>query len=460
MSVGRLGLRARLVAAFVGIAALAVLVAALLTGWGLHRTFDDYLERRSDQAGRDAVALAESTYRNAGGRWSADALDILSHELVLTGYDYRLRAGGRVLIDTTKLDRAGLDFRRVAELPVRGPRGGRVATLELYALGEGGNTPADEELRDELDQGHLLAAAIAGLVAIGAGLVVAGRLSRPLRRLTAAARGLAAGGRTPELPGASAEVRDLAEALDGLSADLERQRRARRQLAADLSHELRTPLMLLQGRIEAMQDGVVAFDADGLAALHTETLRLSRLIGQIERLAESEAQSSPLRGGRVALDEVAAQVHGTLAAAFEIRGLALEVDARPARAAADPDAVRQIVVNLLSNALKYAPQEGAVRLATALEDGWATLRVRDDGDAAGLDPERIFERFYRGSEAAWTSGGEGLGLAIARELAEAQGGSLELERSQGTCFVLRLPPAAGGAPGRARPSSAERVTKR
>ncbi|WP_217915461.1 sensor histidine kinase [Miltoncostaea marina] len=459
MSVGRLGLRARLVAAFVGIAALAVLVAALLTGWGLHRTFDDYLARRSDQAGRDAVALAETAYATAGGRWSADALDILSHELVLTGYDYRLREGGRVLIDTTKLDRDGLDFRRVSELPVHGPRGGRVATLELYALGADGDTPADEELRQELDQGHLLAAAIAAVVAIGAGLVVAGRLSRPLRRLTVAARGLAAGGRTPELPGASAEVRELAEALDGLSADLERQRRARRQLAADLSHELRTPLMLLQGRIEAMQDGVVPFDADGLAALHTETLRLSRLIGQIERLAESEAQPSPLRVGVVALDEVAAQVHASLAAAFEIRGLALEVDARPARAAGDPDAVRQIAVNLLSNALKYAPPAGAVRLGTALDDGWATMRVHDDGDPAALDPDRIFERFHRGSEAAWTSGGEGLGLAIARELAEAQGGSLELEPSGGTCFVLRLPAASGAASGRTQAAPTARAPK-
>ncbi len=458
MKVGRLGLRARLVAAFVGIAALAVLVAAILTAWGLHRTFDDYLEQRSAQAGRDAVALAESTYRNAEGRWTPYALDILSHELILTGYDYRLREAGRVLIDTTKLDRAGLDFRRVAALPVDGPGGRQVATLELYALGPGGNTPADEDLREQLDRSHLLAAAIAAIVAIGVGLIMAGWLSRPLRQLTTSARGLAAGGRTPELPGASPEVRDLADALDGLAADLERQRRARRQLADDLSHELRTPLMLLQGRIEAMQDGVAPFDIEGLAALHTETLRLSRLIGQIERLAESEAGASPLRIGVVALDLVATEAHATLAAAFEIRGLAVQVDTRPARAVADRDAVHQITVNLLSNALKYAPPEGVVRLSTSLENGRATLRVHDDGDPTTLDRDRVFERFYRGSEAAWTSGGEGLGLSIARDLAEAQGGTLKLERATGTCFALRLP-AAGDGSGRARAPS-DRVTKR
>jgi len=444
--VARLGLRARLVAAFVGIAALAVLVAALLTGWSLHRSFDDYLDRRSEDAGRSAVSLAEAAHEGAGGRWTPDGLDILSHELVLTGYDYRLRGGGRVLLDTTKLDRAGLDFRRVESLPVEGADGARVGTLELYALGPGGNTLADDELRRELDRGHLLAALIAAAVAIGAGLVVAGRLSRPLRQLTVAARGLAAGGRTPpELPGASPEVRDLSEALGGLAGDLDRQRRARRQLAQDLSHELRTPLMLLQGRIEAMQDGVVPFDADGLATLHTETLRLSRLIGQIERLAQSEAQPPRLVSGDVPLHGIAREAHAALAAAFEMRGLALELHAEPAAALADEDAVRQIATNLLSNALKYAPAEHPVRLSTGIEDDRAVLRVHDDGQ--GLDAARVFERFYRDSDASWHSGGEGLGLTIARELAEAQGGTLEVDSSApGTCFVLRLPLRGRAAP--------------
>lgn len=438
----RVGLRARLVAAFVGIAALTVLVAALLTGWSLHRSFDDYLERRSEEAGRSAVALAESAYADAGGRWTPEGLDVLSHELILTGYDFRLRDDGRVLLDTTKLDLAGLDFRRVASLPVLGAAGARIATLELYALGPEGNTLADDELRRELDRGHLLAALIAAAVAIAAGLVVAGRLSRPLRQLTVAARGLAAGRRTPpELPGASPEVRGLAEALDGLAEDLDRQRRARRQLAHDLSHELRTPLMLLQGRIEAMQDGVVPFDEDGLAALHTETLRLNRLIGQIERLAESEAQPPPLRTGDVPLDEIAREAHAALGAAFEMRGLVLELHAEPAPAFADRDAVRQIATNLLSNALKYAPAGQPVRLATRVEDDRAVLCVHDDGRLEeGTDPSRVFERFYRGSDAAWKSGGEGLGLTIARDLAEIQGGTLELDASSpGTCFVLRLP---------------------
>jgi two-component system, OmpR family, sensor histidine kinase BaeS len=448
--VATLGLRPRLVAAFVGIAALTTLVAALLTSIGLHRSFDGYVERRAEEAARSAMALSEQAYAGVG-RWTPATLDLLAHELVLTGYDFRLVDDGRVLIDTTKLEQAGRGFRAVARLPVRAPGGRQVATLEQFALGPGGSMPADDELRGELDRAHLLAALIAGLIAIAAGLVVAGRLSRPLRHLAAAARGIASGRSTPAaLAGGSREVRELADALGGLADDLDRQRRARQQLAQDLSHELRTPLMLLQSRIEAMQDGVVPFEPDGLAALHVETLRLGRLVGQIERLAEAEARPRPIRPEELALDELARESHRALTAAFELRGLSLELEAEPVTAWADRDAVHQITANLLTNALKYAPDRGPVLLTTSREEEWAVLRVQNGGEPP---PEgerlRLFERFYRGGRVARATGGAGLGLTIARELAEAQGGALELEHADaldGTSFVLRLP--AGPRPAR------------
>lgn len=437
-----LGLRARLVAGFVGIAALATLVAALLTSYSLHRSFDGYLEQRTADAGRSAVTLAEASHAGGGGRWTSEGLDLLSHELVLTGYDYRLTDGGRALLDTTKLDREGPEFRRVARLPVRAPDGARAATLELYALGPSGNMPADDELRGDLDRGHLLAAAIAAVVALGAGLVVAGRLARPLHRLAAAAPGIASGTRVPSAQtGGSREVRDLAQALDGLAEDLARQRRARRQLAQDLSHELRTPLMLLQSRIEAMQDDVIPFDAGGLATLHTETLRLGRLVGQIESLAEAEAQPTPLRRELVALHDLAREAHAAFVPKFELTGIVLDLDVSPCWAEANRDAVRQIAANLLTNALKYGPDGQPVNLSAGREDGMAVLRVSDHGKQI-VGPERrlIFDRFHRGSGAAERSSGAGLGLTIARELAEAQRGTLELESGRDeTSFALKLP---------------------
>lgn len=436
-----LGLRACLVAAFVGIAALTALVASVLTSFGLHHRFDAYLEQRTRDAATNSLSLVESEYADSGG-WTREGADLLAHELVLTGYDFRLVSDGRVLLDTTKLERDAEGFRQVASLPVRDPAGDQVGALQIFALGPRGSLPADDALREELDRAHLIAAVVAAVVAIIAGLVVAGRLSRPLRRLSDTARGLAAGRAPPSLPlSGSREVRELGESLTGLADDLARQQRARRQLAQDLSHELRTPLMLLQSRIEAMQDGVLPFDEDGLGTLHTETLRLGRLIGQIERLAEAEAQPSVMELGPLSLDDLAREAHAALAAAFDIRGLTLEIAAPPTQAIGDRDAVVQIVTNLLSNALKYAPDGSVVRLSTAREGGMAVLRVRDDGEGFDVNEgARLFKRFYRGAGAAQMSGGAGLSLTIARELAACQGGDLRIEdRGAGTCFAFSLP---------------------
>ena len=183
-----------------------------------------------------SAGLAESAYtRGDGGEgWEAGTLETLGRELELTGFDYRLVDGDDKLLDTP-FGPGGAS--PVASTEVHDPDGNVVATLELYAL----DTPrsaADDALRGELDQAHLLGVAIAALVAVIAGLFMAGRLSSPLRRLAQAARGISAGGGVPEpLPRGTREVRDLEEALVGLAVDLERQQRARRQLAQDLSHE-------------------------------------------------------------------------------------------------------------------------------------------------------------------------------------------------------------------------------
>jgi two-component system sensor histidine kinase BaeS len=443
--IGRVGLRARLVAGFVVVSVVATLLAALLTIWVVHGSFADYLDRRAADATVRAALLAQETYVDASGRWQATGLDLLAHELALTGYDFRLSSGSRVLLDTTRPRDPSVTLALVGAANVRGPLGTPVARLETFALPGGGSTPADADFRRDLDRAHLVAALIAAALAIAIGLAVAGRLAGPLRRLASSAARLGRDG-----PGVvmreegPPEVRAVANALTELAADLDRQQRSRRQLAQDLAHELRTPLTLVQSRIEAMQDGVVPFDADGLAALHMEVLRLSRLISQIETLAEAEARPRPLVIRTVALDVVAGEHRDGLAPSFEHAGLALRFQLDPAPALADLDATRQIIGNLLSNALKYTPKGGTVVVETRHEAGTAVLVVTDTGPGIDAsDPDRVFDRFFRTAGARARDDGAGLGLAIARQLAVAQGGSLDVASSgAGAAFTLRLPLAA------------------
>lgn len=435
-------LRARLVAAFVGVVALGTFLAAILTMVVVHRTFDQYLDRRAGEAARGGVQSAQEVYQQGEDRWTEAGLDRLAHELVLTGYDFKLTDGGQILLDTTRSTSGERKLVRVTSAPVLERGGRQVANIEVFALQGGGSTPADAEFQAELDRIHLIAATIASLLAIILGLLLARRLTGPLRALAVAARSLGGARAVAPPPVAGApEIKEIGQALAGLSDSLERQQRARRQLAQDLAHELRTPLTLILSRIEAMQDGVVPFEVDGLESVHTEVLRLTRLIGEIEQLAESEAHPRRLETQPIALDELALEAHGAHADTFERVGVALVLDCRRAHAMGDPDAVRQILTNLLSNALKYTPEGGRVRLATGETDGEATLTLSDTGP--GIDHQeldRVFDRTYRGASTRSLGGGMGLGLAIAQELARSQGGQLTISPSeQGAAFTLSLP---------------------
>lgn len=440
----RPGLRFQLACALMAASALAVAVSSVLTGRGLQRTFDDYLSTRVQTARQSAVAIARTEYREAGNRWSRPALDAIVHDFTLTGYDLRLVARGSVLLDTGRPTSTHGALVALATAPVPGGDGRPVATIEVLGRSGNGSFPGDAQFRQAFDHAHLVAALTAGGIAFLFGAFAAGWLTRPLRRLVSVARNMSQGTRHVAVGvGGPKEVRALAGALTELSRDLDRQDRSRRHLAENLAHELRTPLMLIQGRIEAMQDGVTRVGPTGMAALHTEVLRLSRLIEQIERLASDEAHPPVLRRVPVRLDDIADELRANLSGAFETRNIILEVDAVPARGIGDPDAVRQIVTNLLTNATKYAPANSRVSLTVESSVGWAVLAVSDTGPPIPeRERERIFQRFTRGSGIDGTRGA-GLGLAIARDLAMALGGTLDLARSEtGNRFEFRLPSVA------------------
>lgn len=421
------------------------MLAALLTSLGLHSAFDGYLRERAKSAASHSRAAAELSYSRAGDRWTQQSIDLLAHDLAGTGYDFRLLApDGSALLDTTKVA-PGRQAELLTAVPIRSSSGRRVATLQVFALSSEVRTPADDRFTRELDRSHLVAALLAGIVAVIVGIVTAAWLTRPLAAVSRTAGALASGG-LPEPVAITGppEVRRVDDALRSLAEGIERQRRGRRQLAQDLAHELRTPVMLIQSRLEAMQDGLLPVDDDGIAALHATTLRLGRLIGEIERLAESEASPRTLARERVALHTVTGQAATAISAALAARGLRTTTRLGRAAALGDGDAVGQILAILLSNAAKYAPDDSEVAITTGeTPDGWAEARITDEGGTlAGANGQRVFERFHRGAPTG-TEEGLGLGLAIARDLAELMGGTVTLEATErSTSFVLRLARAA------------------
>jgi len=222
-------------------------------------------------------------------------------------------------------------------------------------------------------------------------------------------------------------------ALRPVAGAFAEQDRLRRQLMADVAHELRTPLAILQGRIEGLLDGVYPRDEPHLAELLEETRHLSRLVEDLGTLAHAEAGALELRKEPVDLGDLIRDVVASLP-----RPIVVEVPEDLPALEVDPVRIRQVLLNLLANALRHTPAEGAVAVEVQAQPQRVLIHVRDTGP--GIAPEdlpRLFERFQKGSDSL----GSGLGLPIARKLVLAHGGDIGIESvlGQGTEVTVSLP---------------------
>ena len=303
------------------------------------------------------------------------------------------------------------------------------------------------QVREAIATTLIVLAVTGGAVGVLGGVWMARRLTAPLDEL---ARGVDAIGaqdlsyRVAEK--GSYETVTLARSFNHMTAQLEEAEQLRQNLLADVAHELRTPLTVLQGNLRALLDDVYALDKSEVARLYDQTRHLSGLVNDLHELAQAEARRLPLAVERVDLSDVvrsATELVAPIAADREIR-LEVDVPDAPVFAMADRARTMQILQNLLANALRHTHAGGAIGVTVAGRMGTVDLSVRDTGD--GIDAAQlphIFNRFYRTDGArARDAGGAGLGLAIVRALAEAQGGSVQASSAgigQGATFRVTLP---------------------
>jgi signal transduction histidine kinase len=293
--------------------------------------------------------------------------------------------------------------------------------------------------------GHPSAALSAFLALLVLVIVVSGlrRLLRgtaaPVGDLVEAAGRVEAGeiGTQVEVRGPS-EVRSLARAFNAMSARLEETDASRRRLLADVSHELRTPLTVMQGTLEGILDGVYPPDEAHLVPVLEETRVLARLIDDLRTLSLSEAGVLRLHRELTDLARLIEEVVAGHRAAADDAGVTIGVQAAPADLRpleVDPARIRQVVGNLVANALRFTPSGGRVAVEAGQDADETWVRVRDTGP--GIDPEsleHVFDRFYRSPG----SPGTGLGLPIARNLVQAHGGEISITSPPGGGTEVRF----------------------
>jgi signal transduction histidine kinase len=295
-----------------------------------------------------------------------------------------------------------------------------------------------------------MGAAVASLIVLA---LLTSTLFRPLEDITTVARQITrADDLSRRVPHSNRtdEIGELARAFNQTLERLDRLFRSQQRFLADVSHELRTPLTSVRGNLDLMRR-FGRYDEESMAVIQDEMERMSRLLGDLLLLARADTGGLPLRHEPVELDNVLFEVYRQVSRIDKPVSVEL-TDVDQATILGDEDRLKQLLLNLVDNGIKYNKAGGAVRLSLSKDKGWAQITVSDTGiGIPAEDLPHIFERFYRVDKARGRAqGGSGLGLAIAKWVVQAHGGAIHVESvpGEGTTFRVTLPlyqPPGNGA---------------
>jgi histidine kinase len=315
--------------------------------------------------------------------------------------------------------------------------------------------PRAERLIDAIDEAFLIAAFAALSAGVVVSLFVSRRVVEPVQELTQVSGRLARGYYGERMTIRSDdELSVLGGSLNQLAETLDKTEQRRLGLIADVAHELRTPLATIEGYMEGLLDDVIKPEPRIYAMVHHEATRLKWMIEEMALLSKAEAGTlrfspRPVDIGLI-VRTVAEQMQPQAQA--QRQTLSVDIPAVLPKVNIDPDRIRQVLINLVTNGLQYTPPDGRVAIALAADEKYVTVSVSDTG--VGIAAEHlphIFERFYRVDKSrARTTGGAGIGLTIARHFVYAHGGEIwaaceGLGRGLTMRFTVPTLPIRGGA---------------
>ncbi|WP_455138958.1 ATP-binding protein [Thermophilibacter sp.] len=450
--------------AFALTAIMTALVLAVVLAFVWEGQFMAYTRQNMQDIADSTAASISAAYAQRGEldeevAAAAESASALSADIVVQV----TAADGTVLYDDTWATAPSSSGRAPARVPavaptsedalvsasITAPDGEVVGTVSMWALGsEALLTKSDSAFRSNSYGAVATAAAIAALIACVIGYFVSRGIARPIQRITSTARQIRNGDLTArsQVTGPD-EVGQLGETFDDMATTIERDLKLEHRLTGDVAHELRTPLMAMQATVEAMQDGVLPADDEHLEVVAGEVRRLSRLIDAMLKLSRLENGTTELKVERTDLVYLVRNLVTSQHQLFHERGLHLRfVDDTPhgeLSADVDPDLLREAIVNLMSNAMRYTNADGWVKVSLRQDHSDALIAVQDTGiGIAKEDIPQTFARFWRSDVSREReSGGLGVGLAITKEIVDRHNGTIlvESELGRGTTFTLRIP---------------------
>jgi two-component system sensor histidine kinase BaeS len=438
-------LRAQLALAFVLVAVAAVLATVAVGNLSVRG--DEQRDMAHQQVMQtDAAAVgASSAYAHPG--WPRGLAPVIA-QIAGSGGAAQIRDSHGHLVQSSA-NFASFPAKSEHRSPVTVD--GRTVGSVTMRFGDVGANAVLARFNSQRLRARVIGVSIGVLIAMIAAFVVALRMTGPLTRLLKTARARGSGrpdARVGPVHGFR-DMRELGAAFDQMADTLSRQDQVRRNLVADVAHQLRTPIAVIRAGSEAMLDGISEPTPANIESLHEETIRLTRMVNDLQLLSAAEAAAVQLTLKPSDLSAAAATAADSLSDVYRRAGVRLIRQLDPVTVPCDEPRMHDVIINLLSNAAKFTPAGGFVELNTRSNGKSAILRVRDSGIGIAADElPYISERFYRAANSA-AHDGSGIGLAIVDELVRGHHGTLDIssEAGQGTEVTIKLPKALpAGAP--------------
>lgn len=455
-------LRKKLTFSYILLITICVVVISFLTNLILEMQFKNYISKEHQQKSKIIVESLKSQYIG-DKEWNKEeiektGIDAIENDLFISVKDL----SGNIIWDAfaynnIKCEQVKGHIKSLMEsnfpkwngiyikdeYPIVS-NGIKVGTAEIGYYGPFFYNDNDIVYIKTLNQVLIGVGIISLMVALIFGIIMARGISNPILKVIEIAKLISKGNYTEKIEKTSdiEEINDLIVSINQLGTSLNKQEELRKRLTRDISHELRTPLSTLQSHMEAIIDGIWEPTTERIISCHEEILRLKRLVGDLEKLTKYESENLVLDKSEFNLGEVISNIVLNFEKEFLNKGVSITFHHKDISIMADKDKISQVIVNLVSNALKYT-EIGRVEISIEAEKEFIKIFVKDTGiGISEKDLPCIFERFYRADESRNRfTGGAGIGLAITKAIVEAHGGNIEAvsKLNEGSEFIIKLP---------------------
>lgn len=455
-------LRSQLSVSILALLLVMIVLMSVFANWFINREFEYYVQRQEEARSEAIISDLTTQYNGMTRSWDADFLHTIGMYSLYGGYILKVyNADGIIQWDAENHDMT-LCGKIMDEITYRMEKAKKSGSFQshTYDITQGQTkvgsvaisyyapfffSENDHQFIDALNTVFIVIGIVAGILAVVLGGLLAKRIARPVTETAEAAKQVARGDYDIRVSAEShsQELSDLVASINHLAGALGEQEILRKRLTTDVAHELRTPLTAVTLYLEAMIEGLWEVTPERLKGCHEELIRMSSLVADIQQLATVEGDNLQLHKTKIDLLEIVKAVGGNLSAQAQAKGQTLAISGEETMVEADRERIQQVLVNLVSNAMKYTPQNGHIRIETEDNVGYGIVRVKDDGvGIAEEDLPLIFERFYRTDQSRdRRTGGTGIGLTIAKSIVIAHGGTISVESKlgEGSCFTISIP---------------------